>query len=226
MPGNDKSATRGRSYKAKTLRRLRTITVLLLGFSLFQYLSTGSVSWPGQVLRQATQALGEFATRPEAGWRRASDTLEELGASREAETAPAFDLTGRVVRVADGDTVSVLDEHNKQTKVRLYGIDSPERDQPYGNAAKRVLLDRVSQQQVGVVVVTRDSYGRTVGTLYHKGDNINLAMVASGYAWWYQHYAPYEHSLALAEQQAREQHLGLWQDPDPVPPWEWRHSKR
>jgi len=210
----------------RALRQLRIVAVLLAAFSLFQYLATGTVSWPAYVARQTTQALGDYASRPEAGWRRATDALETIGAHREGKPLPAFDLTGRVVRVADGDTVSVLDANNRQTKVRLYGIDTPERDQPYGNAAKRALVQLVSQQQVGVVVVTKDSYGRTVGTLYHEGVNINLAMVAEGYAWWYQHYAPYDLQLAAAEQQAREHRLGLWQDPHPQPPWEWRHRRR
>ena len=79
---------------------------------------------------------------------------------------------------------------------------------------------------MGVVVVTRDDYGRTVGTLYRDGVNINVAMVANGYAWWYQHFAPYERKLAESEQQARQQKLGLWADPHPVPPWDWRRGQR
>jgi endonuclease YncB( thermonuclease family) len=212
--------------KRPTLRQLRLVVVLLLGFSLVQYLHVGAVTWPGQALDAVLHTLQEYASRPEAGWRQAGGALEKLGSRREGEPVPDFDLNGRVVRVTDGDTVSVLDAANRQTKVRLYGIDTPEQDQPYGNAAKRVLLDLVSQQQVGVVLVTIDSYGRKVGTLYHDGANINLAMVASGYAWWYEHYAPHERRLAVAEQQARQQKLGLWQDSHPIPPWEWRRRHR
>jgi len=144
----------------------------------------------------------------------------------QGDTAPRVDLTGRVVRVADGDTVTLLDRSNTQHKVRLYGIDTPERNQPYGKAAKNALVGLINNRPVEVVVVTKDSYGRTVGTLYRDGVNINEAMVAAGYAWWYQYFAPHERALQEAEQQAREQRLGLWADPHPVPPWDWRRSRR
>ncbi|MEZ5504256.1 MAG: thermonuclease family protein [Halioglobus sp.] len=210
----------------KRRRNLLLAVALLLGFSGLQYLQTGGVSWPGTLFRNAAETLRDYATRPDAGWRRAAATLEELGTTREGKPAPAFDLTGRVVRIADGDTVSILDHSNRQHKVRLFGIDSPERDQPYGKAARSALARLVDEKPVGVVVVTTDSYGREVGTLYQAGVNINAAMVASGYAWWYQHYAPYERKLALSEQQARAQRRGLWADPHPVPPWDWRHGQR
>jgi endonuclease YncB( thermonuclease family) len=142
------------------------------------------------------------------------------------DSPPDFDLTGRVVRIADGDTLSILDATNTQHKVRLYGIDTPERDQPFGNAAKKALMQLVDEKPVGVVVITTDSYGRKVGTLYQQGVNINVAMVASGYAWWYQHYAPHERTLAASEQQARAHGLGLWAAPHPVPPWDWRRGQR
>lgn len=200
--------------------------LVLLALSLFQYLNSGAVTWPGAAGRALLETLAEYAGRPEAGWRRAADAVGKVGAAREGEPAPDFDLTGRVVRVADGDTVSILDASNSQHKVRLFGIDTPEQNQPFGKAAKNALRDLVSQKTVGVVVVTTDSYGRTVGTLYHDAVNINVAMVASGYAWWYQHFAPYERKLAAAEQQAREQRLGLWSEPHPVPPWDWRRGQR
>ncbi len=186
----------------------------------------GLFTAPGDTVRAARDSVTGYATRPEASWRQAANALESVGAAREGDPAPEFDLSGRVVRVADGDTVSLLDAHNTQHKVRLYGIDTPEQSQPYGRAAKNALRDLVSQQSVGVVVVTTDTYGRKVGTLYHDGVNINAAMVASGYAWWYQHFAPYERKLAAAEEQARRDRLGLWADPHPVPPWDWRRGQR
>jgi endonuclease YncB( thermonuclease family) len=207
-------------------RGLRNAALILVAFTLIQYLSTGSVNWPAQAFNAVMGSLKEFADNPRAGWRLAADAMEPIGAAREGETAPKFDLTGRVVRVADGDTVSLLNEHNAQYKVRLFGIDTPEQDQPYGNAAKKMLLDLVGQKSVGVVVVTTDSYGRKVGTLYLDGVNINVAMVERGYAWWYQHFAPHEIKLAASEQHARQQRLGLWAEPNPVPPWEWRRGQR
>lgn len=210
----------------KRLRQLRKVLVVVVLFSLLQYFTTGSVQWPAALYQKVTGTLSDYATRPEAGWRRAAESLEDIGAAREGKSVTDFDLTGRVVRVADGDTVSVLDGSNTQHKVRLFGIDTPERDQPYGQAAKRSLMQLIDEKSVGVVIVTTDSYGRTVGTLYRDGVNINVAMVASGYAWWYQYYAPHEHALQEAEQQARSQKLGLWAEPNPVAPWDWRRNKR
>jgi endonuclease YncB( thermonuclease family) len=208
------------------MRNLRIAVLFVLLFSLVQFVETGSVSWPLAIYHTLTRELAEYTTRPDAGWRRATEVLEEIGAHREGEPAPAFDLSGRVVRVADGDTVSILDAANTQHKVRLFGIDTPERDQPFGKAARKALSQLVDEKPVGVVIVTTDSYGRKVGTLYRDGININAAMVAGGYAWWYQHYAPHERKLAVAQQRAREQHLGLWADPHPVPPWDWRREQR
>ena len=210
----------------KRFRQLRKVLIALALFSLLQYLTTGSVGWPAAVYEKLSGTLADYTTRPEAAWRRAATSLEEIGAAREGQSVTKFDLTGRVVRIADGDTVSILDHSNMQHKVRLYGIDTPERNQPYGQAAKKALSQLIGGKTVGVVIVTTDSYGREVGTLYSDGVNINVAMVESGYAWWYQHYAPHEHAFQEAEQRARKLALGLWSQPDPVPPWDWRRHKR
>ena len=210
----------------RKLRQLRNIVVVLLGFSLLQYISTGQVTWPVDLYHQVTTTLKEYAARPDAGWRRAAEKMDEIGAAREGDPIPEFDFSGRVVRVADGDTVSVLDPSNTQHKVRLFGIDTPERDQPHGKASSRALAKLVDEKTVGVVIVETDRYGRTVGTLYLRDVNINLTMVENGDAWWYRHYAPHEHRLAESEQQAREAGRGLWANPDPVPPWKWRRENR
>jgi len=215
-----------KSGRAKRRGQFRIALFLLLGFSAAQYLTTGTVSWPTVFLQSVTRSLDEYLSRPGAGWRQAADALEDIGATREGEPLPDFDLTGRVVRIADGDTVSLLDKSNRQHKVRLYGIDTPERGQPYGKEAKNVLARLVDKKTVGVVIVETDSYGRQVGTLYQEGTNINMAMVAGGHAWWYRHYAPHNHKLAISEQQARKQGLGLWARPHPVPPWDWRRGRR
>ncbi|MCB1704725.1 MAG: thermonuclease family protein [Halioglobus sp.] len=205
---------------------MRTLLVAIALFSLLQYFTTGTVSWPAAVYQSVSASLADYATRPDAAWRKATQTLEEVGAKREGDGVTDFDLVGRVVRIADGDTVSILDHSNTQHKVRLFGIDSPERDQPYGKAARKVLAQLIDEEPVGVVIVTTDSYGRLVGTVYHSGVNINEAMVARGYAWWYQYYAPHEHALREAELRARSQRLGLWAEAQPVPPWEWRRKRR
>ena len=109
-----------------------------------------------------------------------------------------------------------------RSEIRLFGIDSPEWDQPHGEQARDALAGLVSRQQVGLVTVETDGFGRTVATVYMDGRNINLTMVENGHAWWYRRYAPYERHLAEAEQQARQRARGLWSNPDPRPPWEWR----
>jgi len=136
-------------------------------------------------------------------------------------------LTGKVVRVVDGDTLYVLDADKTQHKIRLSGIDAPEQGQPFGTKAKESLLDLVAGKVVEVDWQKRDRYKRIVGKVIHDGRDVNLAMVRSGLAWWYRKYAD-EQSRAdrqiyeAAEDRARAERQGLWADPAPVPPWEWR----
>ncbi len=212
--------------KDKRWHPWRNLLIALLAVSAFQYVNDGAVSWPALVTARIGDTLRDYAGRPEASWREAADKLEDLGAQREGNPVPAFGLTGRVVRVADGDTLSLLDKNNTQHKIRLHGIDTPERDQPYGKAAWKALSTMVAGKTVGVVVLGKDSYGRTDGTVYLDERNINLAMVAGGHAWWYRYYAKDDRLLAVTEQQAREQKRGLWAQPDPIPPWDWRRQQR
>lgn len=207
---------------SKLFGRLRGVLVLVIIFSVVDFINSGSVSWPQQLMEKVAEQLGG----EDARWRDATEAVEKMGEAKEGKPVPAFDITGRVVRVADGDTVSILDASKKQHKIRLYGIDTPERDQAYGRKARRVLSDLVANEEVGVVVVEKDDYGRNVGTLYHNGTHVNAYMVRTGYAWWYRHYAPHSRLLSSAEKAAREASLGLWADPDPTPPWEWRRSQR
>ncbi|MFK7976546.1 MAG: thermonuclease family protein [Halioglobus sp.] len=208
--------------KSKLFGRLRGILLLVIVFSIVDFVNSGSVSWPKQLLEKVGAQLGG----EDASWRDATQAVEKMGEAKEGKPVPAFDITGRVVRVADGDTVSILDANKKQHKIRLYGIDTPERDQAYGNKARKALSNIVAGEDVGVVIVETDSYGRSVGTLYHNGNHINAHMVRTGYAWWYRHYAPHSRLLSNAEKTAREQSLGLWADPDPTPPWDWRRNQR
>ena len=105
---------------------------------------------------------------------------------------------------------------------RLHGIDTPERDQPYGKQATRN-LDKLIGRTVFVVERDTDRYGRLVGTLYTpEGVNVNLEMVCKGSAWWYSRYAKNNRAMASCQREAKEAGLGLWADDDPMPPWEWR----
>lgn len=166
-----------------------------------------------------------YAARPEAGWRKAADAIEDLGAAREA--APTeFDIAGKVVRVVNGDTVHVFEGEGVQTKVNLFGIDAPNRNQAYYTQARDALAGMIAGQEVGVALVEHDQSGRTVGTIYLDGKNINRAMVQRGYAWWSRKYAKYDRSLQEAERYARAQKLGLWADTNPVAPWEWSRARQ
>ena len=124
----------------------------------------------------------------------------------------------KVDRVVDGDTIVLMDK----TRVRLHGIDTPERDQPYGQQATRA-LDGLIKSKVYVLEKDTDRYGRLVGVLYTpEGINVNLAMVCGGHAWWYERYARLDSDLEDCQESAQETRLGLWADDDPIPPWEWR----
>jgi endonuclease YncB( thermonuclease family) len=200
--------------------------VLFIGVSVLQYLQRGEITWPTDLYHRAVGTVSDYPTRPDAAWRKAADKLGELGASREGKPTPDFDLQGRVVKIIDGDSLSLLEAGGRQHTIRLFGIDTPEWDQPHGKAAKRALAKLVDQKVIGVVAVDTDTFGRTVGTVYLGQRDINLAMVESGHAWWFTRYAPYERHLAAAEEQAREDRIGLWAADDPVPPWHWRRNKR
>jgi len=210
----------------KSWRPWRNLVLALVGVSLFQYATSGEVTWPATVAEKIGSMLRPHTNGPQPSWRDATDKLEEMGAAREGRPTPAFGITGRVVRVADGDTVSVLDNNNTQHKIRLQGIDAPERNQRYGKKSRDALSGMVSGRNVGVVVLGKDSYGRSNGILYLGERNINLAMVAAGHAWWYRYYAPDDHPLKAAESKARATKLGLWAEPDPVPPWDWRRQQK
>lgn len=139
-------------------------------------------------------------------------------------------FTGRVVGVADGDTITVLDAANVQHKIRLAGIDCPEKNQPFGQAAKQSISDQAFDRDVRVETNKRDRYGRVVGQVWVGGVDANLEQIKRGLAWHYKAYQneqPLDDRLAYtrAEDEARGSGRGLWADPAPVAPWDWRHNK-
>jgi endonuclease YncB( thermonuclease family) len=144
-----------------------------------------------------------------------------------AQVVIAAEITGRVVGITDGDTLTVLDEARRQTKVRLAEIDTPEAGQPYGSRAKQALSDLAFGKSVRVVVQDTDRYGRSVGRVYAGFNDINAELVRQGAAWVYRKYNR-DPSLLRLEQEAREARRGLWALPDAerTPPWEWRSAKR
>ncbi len=137
----------------------------------------------------------------------------------------AADLPGQVVRVLDGDTIEVL--HNQHPeRIRLHGIDCPEKGQAYGQNAKHAASDLVFGKEVTLHAFGKDKYGRTIGdVILPDGMNANQELVKQGWCWWYRKYAPGDMVLERLETEAREAKRGLWADPHPVPPWEWRKKK-
>lgn len=141
------------------------------------------------------------------------------------DASAAETITGKVVRIADGDTLTLLIDR-EQIKVRLYGIDAPEKGQPFGNRAKQALSDMAFGKTARVEVKDTDRYGRTVGRVFVGDVDVNLELVKRGMAWHYVRYAPKDKALAQAERDARTAKRGLWADAKPIPPWEWRKGKR
>jgi len=136
-------------------------------------------------------------------------------------TLHADEIRGKVVGIADGDTITVLDAEKVQHKIRLEGIDSPEKGQAFGTKAKENTSKLVGEQEVVVKWEKKDRYGRILGDV-HLGDrHINLEMVQEGQAWHSQAKA-----LADAEDEARKAKKGLWADKSPEPPWEFRKRAR
>ena len=147
-----------------------------------------------------------------------------------AACASAETLTGRVVAVTDGDTITVLDAANVQHKVRLAGIDAPEKNQPHGQAAKQSLSDQVFDRHVSVETGKLDRYGREIGKVLIGGVDANLEQIKRGLAWHYKRYQneqPLDDRLAYtkAEEVAHGEGRGLWADQEPIPPWDWRRMK-
>lgn len=139
-------------------------------------------------------------------------------------------LLGKVINVADGDTITVLDDTHTQHKIRLSGIDAPEKKQAFGNVSKQSLADMVAGQSVAVEWVKVDKYRRKVGKVLLDGLDCNLVQVKRGLAW---HYKAYEReqpvidrlAYADADIEAKAARRGLWADAEPVPPWEFRHKQ-
>jgi micrococcal nuclease len=133
-------------------------------------------------------------------------------------------VAGRVVAIADGDTLTVLDGARQRHRIRLAEIDAPEKGQPFGTKARENLGNKVFGKDVRVEVVDVDAYHREVGRIYLGERLINREMVQDGFAWDYRAYDK-AGEFGGVEADARRHHRGLWADPRPVPPWEWRREK-
>ena len=138
------------------------------------------------------------------------------------------DFSGRVVGVSDGDTIKVL--HNgRAEKIRLHGIDCPEKGQPYGTKAKQFMSQLVFGKEVIVKEygIDNNRFKRTLGEIVlPDGRVVNEELLRAGLAWWYRKYVPNRVDLAILEEEARNAKRGLWADSHPVPPWCWRKLKK
>ena len=140
-------------------------------------------------------------------------------------SAQAETLEGKVIKIADGDTLTLLTPSNQQVKIRLAGVDTPERKQPFGNKAKQALSNLAFQKQALIEVEAKDRYGRAIGVVFVDGLNVNAELVKQGMAWVYRKYTDDER-LYVLESEAKQAKRGLWLDKNPIPPWEWRRGKR
>ena len=140
-------------------------------------------------------------------------------------------LAGLVVGIADGDTLTLLDAEHVQHKIRLAGIDAPEKKQAFGNRSKQGLSGLVSSKKVAVEWNKVDRYGRIIGKVIIGNEDACLAQIRAGLAW---HYKAYENEqspvdrdrYARAERDARANKRGLWVELSPMPPWEFRRARK
>jgi endonuclease YncB( thermonuclease family) len=140
-------------------------------------------------------------------------------------------LNGRVVRIADGDTITVLDATNMQHRIRLQGIDAPELHQAFGTQSRKNLSDMVFDKDVTAVCDKTDQYGRLVCKILLNDKDVNLEQVKAGMAWHYKEYqreqsAEDRELYARAEDEARNARRGLWADADPIEPSEFRREQK
>lgn len=135
-----------------------------------------------------------------------------------------FALEGRVVKVYDGDTITLLDKDMQQHRIRFYGIDAPEKSQSFGKRSQENLASMIAGKMVDVDVQAEDRYGRSVGIVYLDDVDINKRQVADGYAWAYMQYGGeiYKND----ELRAREKKLGMWTDPNIEMPSEYRKRQK
>jgi len=235
--------------------------LLALVASVVQYIQHGEVSWVTGSFRSVETTVKELVDSANADrltenpgeyGAKTSQTVVKPGEEAQSATGLSNDsnnkrvpdsrggIGGSVMGITDGDTIKVLDADHVLHKVRLTGIDAPERDQPFGKASKKHLASMVAGKEVFVESSKRDEYDRVLGKVWvrpadcpscGKTLNVNHAQLLAGMAWWYRYYAreqsPEDRGrYESAEDEARARGWGLWADPDPINPYEWRKGKR
>lgn len=143
-----------------------------------------------------------------------------------AGRAAAATYACKVVGVTDGDTLRVLHD-GREERIRLHGVDAPEKTQPYSTRAKQLVSSLAFGKVVQVQALDTDRYGRTVARIVlEDGRDLGRELVREGLAWWYRQYAADDAELGALEQDARAARRGLWADPSPQPPWEHRRQRK
>ena len=151
-------------------------------------------------------------------------TLIFIGALLVSQVSNAEYLESlKIKRVVDGDTIHVFYQ-DEVYKIRLTEIDAPERDQPYGSNSTEYLKNLLIEGKVDVDISGTDRYGRKLGRLYWRGIDINRELVSAGYAWVYDQYVT-DNSFYENQSKARNSKKGLWEDQNPLEPWNWRKLK-
>ncbi|WP_300685156.1 thermonuclease family protein [Chryseobacterium sp.] len=134
--------------------------------------------------------------------------------------------TGKVIKISDGDTITLLLEGNQQKKIRLAEVDCPESGQPFGKNAKQFTSAQVFGKTVSVVETSTDRYGRSIAKVYYdNGKYLSKELIKAGLGWWYFSYSK-DASLGKLQENAKNAKIGLWQDIHAMAPWEYRKMKR
>jgi endonuclease YncB( thermonuclease family) len=149
----------------------------------------------------------------------------DRSANGKDQQAQSKKTDGRVVAISDGDTFRLLTNDKKTVRIRMHGIDAPEKGQDFGTRSREVLSELIFSKDVRIEQKSKDRYGRIVAIVYTNGLNVNEEMLRRGMVW---HYKEYDKNpdWAKLEQWARSKKMGLWQQYRPTPPWQFRKEKR
>ena len=152
-------------------------------------------------------------------------SLLMLGCYTKNDASTQTELTGKVIKIVDGDTYDILLDNHTTKRIRMEGIDTPERGMAFYKVAKDYLATLCFGQTVRIVPTNTDRNGRVIAkTFLTNGSELGLLMVAAGYAWHFKKYSS-DIQLANAETVARNKKIGLWAGDMPIAPWDWRKNK-
>ena len=132
--------------------------------------------------------------------------------------------TAKVIGIKDGDTVLVLLGNNIQKILRLSEVDCPETGQAFGKNAKQFTSSQIFGKNIEFIETDIDRYGRTIAKIYYDNKYLSAEIIKAGLGWWYYHYSNNK-NLKMIEDEASKNKIGLWSDPNSIPPWEWRKIK-